>query len=175
MTALLISGYRAFEVGVFQDKDPKLTVIKRAIRKDLLAYLDEGVDWLIFTGNLGFDYWVLEVAKDLQKDYALSLATIFLFENQGGNWNEANQEKLAAFKQVDYVKYSFPAYESPGQFAVYNQFLLDNTKQAYFFYDPENETNFKYLYEQAKAKDDYPVLCLDFDRLNDIAQEWDES
>ncbi|KXT75271.1 DUF1273 domain-containing protein [Streptococcus sp. DD12] len=171
MTALLISGYRSFEVGIFQDKDPRLAVIKKAIRRDLIQYLEEGVDWLIFTGNLGFDYWVLEVAKELQEDYPIALATIFLFENQGENWTESNQAKLAAFKQVDFIKYSFPHYENPGQFVAYHQFLLENTQEAYFFYDAENETNFKHLYNRARAKEGYSVRCLDFERLNDIAQE----
>ena len=173
MTALLISGYRSFEVGIFQDKDPRLAIIKKAIRRDLVQYIEEGVNWLIFTGSLGFDFWVLEVAKELQEDYPIALATIFLFENQGENWNEANQAKLAMFKQVDFVKYSFERYDNPGQFAAYHDFLLDNTQEAYFFYDPENETNFKHLYRRAKEKEGYTVRCLDFDCLNDIAQESD--
>ena len=75
----------------------------------------------------------------------MKLATLFPFETHGQNWNEANQTKLAAFKQVDFVKYSFPAYQSPAQFKQFNQFLIDNTDQAYLFYEPENETNLKYF------------------------------
>ena len=62
---------------------------------------------MIFTGNLGFEFWALEVAKELQKDYPLKLATLFPFETHGQNWNEANQAKLAAFKQVDFVSIVF--------------------------------------------------------------------
>lgn len=43
------------------------------------------------------------------------MATIFLFENVGENWNESNQELLARFKQVDFVKYAYPHYSNPGQ------------------------------------------------------------
>ena len=95
MTSLLITGYKSFELGIFKDKDPKVNIIKKAIKRDLKRFLDEGVDWMIFTGNLGFEFWALEVAKELQKDYPLKLATLFPFETHGQNWSEANQEKYS--------------------------------------------------------------------------------
>ena len=104
MNAILVTGYRGFELSIFQDKDPRIDVIKAAIRKDLIHYLEEGVEWFIFTGNLGFEYWALQVAKKLQADYPFQIATLFTFETQGQQWNEANQAKLADFKQVDFVK-----------------------------------------------------------------------
>lgn len=171
MTSLLVTGYKSFELGVFKDKDPKVTIIKKAIERDLIRFIEDGVEWLIFTGNLGFEYWALEVAKDLQADYPIKLATLFSFETHGQNWNEANQEKLRAFKDVDFVKYSFPAYQSPAQFRQFNQFLIDNTDQAYLFYEPENETNLKYTYEMMLEASDYPLSRLTFDDLNEIMSE----
>ena len=106
MNSLLITGYKAFELGILTAKDPRLPIIKEAIRRDLVRYLEEGVKWLIFTGNLGFESWALEVAQELKKEYEIQLATIFMFENQGENWNEANQELLSRFKQVEFVKYA---------------------------------------------------------------------
>ena len=67
MTSLLVTGYKSFELGIFKDKDPKVTIIKKAIKRDFKRFLDDGVDWMIFTGNLGFEFWALEVAKELQK------------------------------------------------------------------------------------------------------------
>ena len=171
MNSLLITGYKAFELGILTAKDPRLPIIKEAIRRDLVRFLEEGVKWLIFTGNLGFEAWALEVAQELRKDYEIQLATIFMFENQGENWNEANQEVLSRFKQVDFVKYSFPAYQSPAQFKQFNQFLIDNTDQAYLFYEPENETNLKYFYGMMIEARDYPVFRLTFDDLNEVMSE----
>ena len=73
MTSLLVTGYKSFELGVFKDNDPKVTIIKKAIKRDFKRFLDEGVDWIIFTGNLGFEFWALEVAKELQEDYSFSI------------------------------------------------------------------------------------------------------
>ncbi|MBM7642233.1 DUF1273 domain-containing protein [Streptococcus loxodontisalivarius] len=170
MSSLLITGYKSFELGIFNDKDPKLKVIKKAIRKDLIRYFEEGVDWLVFTGNLGFEVWALEVAKDLRDEYDFSMACLFLFEDQGQSWSEANQEKLAQFKQLDFVKYSYPTYQNPSQFKTYNQFLIENTDGAYLFYDNESETQLKYLYQLMKEAD-YDLQELSFERLNEIASE----
>ena len=80
MKTLLIVGYNAFDLGIFDEKDMKLTVIKTAIRKNLEAFAADGLEWLIFGGNLGFEYWVLEVANEMKKDYNLKFATIFPFK-----------------------------------------------------------------------------------------------
>lgn len=175
MSTILITGYKSFELGIFKDKDPKIAVIKKAIKRDLLRFLDEGAEWFVFLGNLGFEYWALEVALDLQQTYDVQLATIFLFKNHGENWNESNQEKLSAFKQTDFVKYVYDSYQNPSQLKKYNQFLLNNTDGAYLFYDEDKETSLKYLYQLVKSKDDYWLKGLTFEELNDMAQDLDQN
>ena len=172
MNAILVTGYRGFELSIFQDKDPRIDVIKAAIRKDLIHYLEEGVEWFIFTGNLGFEYWALQVAKKLQADYPFQIATLFTFETQGQQWNEANQANLADFKQVDFVTYAYESYENPSQFRQYNHFLVQNTQGAYLFYDTENETQLKYLLKVMQEQADYPITFLTFERLNEFLEDW---
>ncbi|MCB6406969.1 MULTISPECIES: DUF1273 domain-containing protein [Streptococcus] len=174
MVSVLVVGYKAFDLGIFGDKDQRLKIIKAAIRRDLIYLLENGMKWLVFTGNLGFEVWVLEVAKELQEEYNFQLATIFIFENQGENWNEANQEKLANFKNVDFIKYAYPSYENPSQFRTYNQFLLESTDGAYLFYDEENETKLKYLYRMMKENKQYHIKKLTFDDLNEMAANFSE-
>ncbi|KHD45459.1 SLOG family protein [Streptococcus hongkongensis] len=171
MTAILISGYRASDLGIFQDKDKRIPLIKKAIKKDIIAYIEDGVDWFIFTGNLGFEFWVLEVCNELKSDYPINLATIFIFEDHGKSWNDTNQEKLVRFNQVNFVKYCFPSYKNPEQFKQYNQFLADNTDQAFLFYDEENVTNLKYLVNFLKDRPNYFVNLLTFDRLNELIED----
>ncbi|MBZ2148907.1 DUF1273 domain-containing protein [Streptococcus gordonii] len=174
MVSVLVVGYKASDLGIFGDKDQRLKIIKAAIRRDLIYLLENGMKWLVFTGNLGFEAWVLEVAKELQKEYNFQLATIFIFENQGENWNEVNQEKLANFKNVDFIKYAYPSYENPSQFRTYNQFLLESTDGAYLFYDEENETKLKYLYRMMKENEQYHIKKLTFDDLNEMAENFSE-
>lgn len=171
--SLLISGYRHTDLGIFSEKDPRLTILKKAIYSRCVRFLEEGVEWFVFTGNLGFEYWTLEVLKELRSEgYEFSLATIFCFETHGENWNENNQAKRAAFNQVDFVKYCFPSYQKPSQFREYNQFLVDNTDATFLFYDSENETSLKYLVDTMGNKEDYRQYVLQFDDLNELAENF---
>ena len=78
MNSLLIMGYTSFDLGIFNEKDIKVSIIKKTIRRKLINFLEEGLRWIIFTGNLGFEYWALEVAKELQTDYDFQIGTILL-------------------------------------------------------------------------------------------------
>nr|WP_295588614.1 DUF1273 domain-containing protein [uncultured Streptococcus sp.] len=174
MTTALILGYSAFDLGLFNDKDIRVDIIKTAIRRDLERLAEDGVNWLVFTGSLGFEYWALQVAKDMKADYGFQLATIFDFETHGSNWNEANQVKLSEFKQVDFVKYAYPQYEHKGQLRDYQKFLLENTDICYLFYDEEKETKLRYFYQMMKNQADYVTRQLTFDELNELAENFSE-
>ena len=174
MTTALVLGYSAFDLGLFNEKDVRLKVIKKSIRRDLESLAEEGLKWLVFTGTLGFEYWVLEVAQEMKTEYGFQLATIFDFETHGGNWNESNQMKLSRFKQVDFVKYAYPKYEHMGQLRDYQQFLLENTDLAYFFYDPENETKLKFMDNLMTDQEGYRIKRLTFEDLNELAENFSE-
>lgn len=174
MTSILVTGYKNTDLGIFSDKDIKIKLIKKAISQQILRYLDEGVDWFIFTGNLGFEYWFLEEARKFQKEYDFSMGTIFCFENQGQNWNDSNQIKLAQFKQLDFVKYAYEKYEKPSQLKNYQQFLLDNVDGIYIFYQEEMETGLKYLNQAIKDSGHSWIKRLDFDELNDLINDMAE-
>ena len=174
MTTALIMGYSNFDLGLFSDKDPRLKLIKKAIRRDLEAMAEDGVTWLVFTGTLGFEYWVLEVAQEMKTEYGFQLATIFAFETHGENWNEGNQMKLSQFKQVDFVKYAYPKYEHMVQLRDYQRFLLENTDLAYFFYDPENETKLKFIDNLMKNQEGYRIKRLTFEDLNELVENFSE-
>ena len=174
MHTALVLGYSAFDLGLFNEKDVRLKIIKKAIRRDLERMVEEGLQWLVFTGSLGFEHWVLEVAKEMKDDYGFQLATIFDFETHGSNWNEANQIKLSDFKQVDFVKYAYPKYEHMGQLRDYQRFLLENTDLAYFFYDPENETKLKFIDNLMKNQEGYRIKRLTFEDLNELVENFSE-
>ena len=42
MNSLLITGYKAFELGILTAKDPRLPIIKEAIRRDLVRFFGRG-------------------------------------------------------------------------------------------------------------------------------------
>lgn len=164
---VLITGYTSQELGIFNEKDIKVKYIKKVIRKDLINYLDNGVEWFVFTGKLGFEFWVLEVLLTLQEDYKFKIATFFCFLDHGANWSEINQNKIVKFKSVDFTKYFFDSFESVHQLRSFQKFCIEHTDEAYIFYDEEYKTNFDYFYMLMKEKKNYLITSIDFERLNE--------
>ena len=52
---LWVSGYRAFELNVFKDTDPKVTIIKNVLTAHLTQALDDGMQWLVTGGEQGIE------------------------------------------------------------------------------------------------------------------------
>lgn len=42
MTSLLVTGYKSFELGVFKDNDPKVTIIKKLLSVILSVFWIKG-------------------------------------------------------------------------------------------------------------------------------------
>ncbi|MDN6250592.1 MAG: DUF1273 domain-containing protein, partial [Tetragenococcus koreensis] len=66
---LVVTGYRSFELGVFQENDPKIKVIKKVIKTAIKQYLEEGLEWVLIGGNLGVEIWAAEPIEELKKEY----------------------------------------------------------------------------------------------------------
>ena len=77
MNTILVAGYKSFDVGVFSNKDPRLTIIKKAIERDLRRLFEEGVKWLVFSGNLGFEAWVLAMYMALSSFFVNKLLSCY--------------------------------------------------------------------------------------------------
>lgn len=172
-----ISGYRAYELSVFGDQDPKLTVIKYSLKNALLPMLDAGLQWVITGGQLGVEQWAAEVALLLKADYpALQVAMMVPYADFGQQWNEANQAKLAKLKtSVDFfAATSSTPYQSPSQLSGYNRFMSQHTDGALFLYDDEFPGKAEFGYRQALAEGqrrEYSVSTIGMDDLQDAARE----
>ena len=91
---LVVTGYKQHELGIFDDKHPGIRFIKKALEKRLVSFLEEGLEWVIVSGQLGIETWAAEVVLDLKKEYTgLKYAVITPFLEQEKNWNETKKEK----------------------------------------------------------------------------------
>ncbi len=64
MHCIWISGYRNYELNVFNNNDPKIKVIKIAIKNYLQQKLeDRCLDWVIAGPNLGVEHCSLKINK----------------------------------------------------------------------------------------------------------------
>jgi uncharacterized phage-like protein YoqJ len=148
-----ISGYKPFELGVFQHDHPAAEYIKIAIKKNLISLIDEGLEWVMISGQLGVELWAGEVVFELQEEYPdLKLSVFTPFLNQEDSWKDANKEwyesVLTGADHVDSI--SRKPYENPWQFRLKNQFFVEKSDVLLLLYDPEKEGSPRFLYDTAK-------------------------
>lgn len=174
---LTISGYKPYELGIFQNDHPSVFFIKAAIKKELLRMLDEGLEWVLISGQLGVELWAGEALFELQKDFPnLKLAVITPFLEQEANWSEKNKEWYeSVLMQADFVdSLTKKGYEKPWQFRLKNQFFLEKSDALLLLYDQEKEGSPKYLYEMAlqyQSRQPYPIQLITFYDLQLIVEE----
>lgn len=174
---VLVAGYKATELGIFSLKHPGVAIIQKAIRQRLLTLMDEGLEWVIVSGQWGVELWAAEAALELKKtNEALKLAVITPFLEQEENWNEEKKSYYQRIlSQADYVNsVSKSKYAGPWQFQAKNKFLLRNTDGMILVYDEEQDGSPKYIREQARreaASRDYPIVGINAFDLQSAADE----
>ena len=176
LKVMYISGYRSFELGVFKENGPKITVIKKVLKKEIQQLVEEGLEWVLTSGNLGIETWVTEVVAELKQEYPeLKLGIIYPFKEFGNNWNENNQEKLRMTEQLaDYVEaVSHQAYQSPSQLGNHTRFLLDHTDGCLPIYDPEFPGKTQYFLKEAQTYQQdhsYEIRLVSMDDLQNFSE-----
>lgn len=174
---LVITGYKAHELGIFDDKHAGIPIIKQAIKERLVPLIEEGLEWIIMTGALGVETWAAEIVMDLQLEYPeLKYAIMTPFLDQEKRWNEAKQEKYEMILSLaDYTtSLTNRPYEAPWQFIESNKFLIQHSDGILIVYDEENEGSPKYIKKLAAQyadKFDYEILLINAYDLQLIAEE----
>lgn len=181
MQRLWVTGYRSYELNVFGDKDPKITVIKYALSNYFKARLDDGeLDWIITGANLGVEQWAAQAGIELRKDYPVRVSILTPYEEFANRWNENNQAAFLNLKnQVDFfASTSNTPYQRPMQLRNYQNFMLRHTDRALMIYDEEHPGKPKYDFNSIRRyqKDhEYQLDLIDFYDLQDAAEEYQEN
>ncbi|WEG10783.1 DUF1273 domain-containing protein [Pullulanibacillus sp. KACC 23026] len=166
MNALAITGYKPHELGIFSDKHPGIAVIKFALKKRLISFIEEGVTWFITSGQPGVELWASEVVIELREDFPdIQLAILTPFLEQETRWPEHAQihyqEILAQADFVDSI--TKRPYENPSQLRLKNEFIIQKTDGLLVIYDDETEGTPSFYLKPAKVRetnDGYPIYFL---------------
>lgn len=175
---LWLSGYRSYELGIFNEQDLKVKVIKAALKERLVAKLDQGLEWVITGPNLGVEQWGLEVVLELKKAYPnLKLALLEPYADFSSRWQEAKQVKLAQLRsEVDFFGLvSKKPYQGIRQLQNYQNFCLNHSDQALFVYDELYPGKLKFAYQASKKKANYPCELVTMDELQTFAADYQEN
>ncbi|MFP7297888.1 DUF1273 domain-containing protein [Neobacillus niacini] len=177
---LAVSGYKPFELGIFKNDHPSVHYIKEAIKKALFPMLEDGLEWVIISGQLGMELWAAEVIFELKSDFPdIKLAVITPFLEQEAAWSDNNKEWYKSIlAQADFIdSVTKKKYEKPWQFRLKNQFFIEKSDALLLFYDHEKEGSPKYIYEMAvqyQNKHPYPIHLITFYDLQVIVEEEQE-
>lgn len=175
--ALYVTGYRPYELGIFNDKHPGIQVIKKAIEEQLRSLLENGLEWVVISGQQGIELWTAEIVIQLKKDYPnLKYSIITPFLNYEKNWNEYNQQKFHYIKSKadHFTSVTNREYEAPWQFIEKDKLIVNNTDGILLVYDEEKEGSPKYIksyVEKYKKNTNYQMFTITAYDLQLIAEE----
>lgn len=161
------------EINIFNENDEKIKFIKRAIEKRLRQFIEEGLEWIIVSGQMGVEMWTAEVVLDLKDEYNINLAMIPPFLNQAKRWPEALQFKyeellfVADFYEPIYQE----EYKGPYQFQAKDLWLIDKTDGCLLLIDEEYPGSVDYFRQKAEIAKDYPIYTITPFDLEDVVLE----
>lgn len=177
MNKVLITGYKAAELGIFSLKHPGIEIIKKAIKRQIVSLVEDGLEWVIVSGQWGVELWAAEAVLELKDTCEnLQLAIITPFLEQDENWSEEKKGYYRSILQkADYVNsVTKSKYDGPWQFKEKNKFLLRNTEGLILLYDDEQEGSPKFIKAEAMQQNrsrEYPIFTITAYDLQSIADE----
>lgn len=183
MKSLLVTGYRAHELGIFDQKHKGIAFIKKTIEARLIPLIEEGLEWILTPGQYGVDLWACEAVIELKKQYPqLKLSIITAYLNPEEKWKEDKQTYYRdILKGVTYhAAVSKQPYNGVWQLKARDDLLLRKSDGILLFYDEDaGEASPKYMKQRALKKHEeegYRYLSITAEDVQNIADEqlWDE-
>lgn len=178
MKSILVTGYRAHELGIYDQKHKGIPLIKRAIEAKLQPLAEEGLEWVVTPGGYGTDLWACEVVIALKRRYPrLKLSILTAYTNPEANWkDEKKQYYHDILRHVDYyASVSKQPYSGPWQLTARDDLLLRRTDGILLFYDEDaGEASPMYMKRRALKRheaDGYPILTLTAEDVQSMAEE----
>ena len=178
MHNLLITGYRAHELGIFGNKHKGIPYIQKAITARLIPLLEDGLEWIITPGQYGVDLWACEAAIALKPQYPhLKCSIITAYEHPEAQWND---DKKQYYEQIlagidYYAAVSKQPYQGRWQFAARDELLFRKTDGILLVYDEDSgEASPKFMKERALKKhmeDGYGYICIGAEEIQAMADE----
>lgn len=178
MKNLLVTGYRAHELGIHNNKHEGIPYIRQAIQNKIIPLAEAGLEWVLTPGQYGVDLWACEAVLELKAQYPwLKCSIITAFSRPEEKWSEEKQNyfrELAA--KIDYFgSISKEGYQGPWQFSARDELLLRKSDGILLVYDEESgEASPKFIKKRALQKhhkEGYLYLQLGPEDIQAVADE----
>ncbi|OZM57325.1 hypothetical protein CIB95_07625 [Lottiidibacillus patelloidae] len=167
MKVVLVTGYKAHELGIFDNKHPGVRIIKQVVKTKLISLIEEGLEWVIISGQPGVEIWAGECVVELKEKYEnLKLGVLTPFFNQEERWKDDAKERYnQLLLEADFVdSISKKPYEDPSQLRIKNQYLVSKTDGLVILYDEDKPGSPSYYLTEAQKRyendENYPILYI---------------
>ncbi|MDQ0058493.1 DUF1273 domain-containing protein [Paenibacillus harenae] len=178
MKNLLVTGYRAHELQIFNQKHKGIGYIQKALTNKLIPIIEDGLEWVITPGQYGVDLWACEAVIALKQSYPqLKLSIIAAYCNPEENWKDDKKEYFQQLlKGVDYYSsVSNQPYNGVWQLTARDDLLFRKTDGILLVYDDDAaEGSPRYMKQKALKKHDadgYAYITLTSEEIQDAANE----
>lgn len=177
MKTVAVTGYKPHELGIFKPDAKEITFIKKALERRLLSLLDNGLEWVIISGQPGVELWAGELVIQLKEEWEdLKLAVLPPFLEQEKIWPEPAQLAYAELiKQADFVKpISNTTYTNPSQLRNKNDFIINHTEGMLILYDEDMTGTPKFYLGPAETRQEhegYEIIRVTPQDIQDVVEE----
>lgn len=161
------------ELNIYNETDKRITFVKKAIERRLIHFIEEGLEWVLISGQMGVELWTAEVVLDLKEEYDIYIAMIPPFENLASRWPEALQHKYEVLSfTVDFFEPIYHTeYKGPYQFRMRDQWLIEKSDACLLLMDEEYPGSVGFFYNSAKDVNHYPVYFITPFDLDEVVRE----
>ncbi|WP_217586480.1 SLOG family protein [Lentibacillus saliphilus] len=185
MKTITITGYKPMELNIFKEDDPRIQFIKKALEKRLIAFIEEGLEWVLISGQMGVELWAADVVMALKDEYDINVAIVPPFENQDARWPDALKEKYEEMTMLaDFFQPLYKGeYKAPYQFRAKDTWLIDKSDGVLLLVDEDYPASVQYFLAIAQSTENYPIFTITPADIDDVVEEmrmsdpayWDES
>lgn len=170
MKVLTVTGYKPMELNIFNESDERIKYIKYALEQRLRGFIEEGIEWVLISGQMGVEMWTAEVIFDLQETYEVKLGVFPPFENLASRWPEALQHKYGVMiQQADFYEPIYNGdYRGPFQFKAKDKWFVEKSDASLILMDQEYPESTVYYHRVAEAADNHPIYYITPLDLQDI-------
>ncbi len=176
MKVITVAGNKPNELNIKTENDPRISYIKTAFKQRLLSFIDEGLEWVIMSGQMGVELWTAQIIIELKKTYPIKLGIFPPFLEYESRWPEVYQEAFLQVKeQADFYQPLYNEnYKAPYQFINKDYWLINKTDGCLMLVDEDYPGSVGYLLDKIKkeqAADNYRLWYITPDDLEDIVRE----
>nr|WP_163537774.1 SLOG family protein [Gracilibacillus sp. YIM 98692] len=176
MRILTVTGNKPMELNIMNENDSRIAYIKQAIQQRLISLLDEGLHWVLVTGQMGVELWTCQVVLDLKKQYDIKLGIFPPFMEFEARWPDGYQALFQEMiAQADFYQPLYQqTYQGPHQFINKDLWLIHKSDGSLILVDEEHPGSVKYFLEKAKHsayQSNYSIQYITPNDLEEVVQD----